>query len=168
MIKVIIDKSDLTLITDDLESSNLNTTNLEDGSIALFIDDDTYEPLEKILRKITSSRKQYLFETPDGWVRLYIKDILFIESFGIEIIIHTIQNGRVLIKQPLYQLEDLLKPYQIIRIGKSYLVNLNKILYIKPKLNAKLELELIGGLKIEVSRSYVKSFKNALGIGGSL
>lgn len=166
MIKVIIDKSDLSLITDDLNASALDVKNLEDGSIALLVDDASYEVLEKILKKITLGRQQYIFETPDGWVKLYIRDILYIESFGIEIIIHTIQNGKVMIKQPLYQLEFLLKQYQIIRIGKSHLVNLNKILYIRPKINTKLELELVGGLKIDVTRSYVKPFKDALGIGG--
>lgn len=168
MIKVIIDKHDLSLITDELQSSSLNTTSLDDGSVVLLIDDTSYETLEAILKKITQSRQQYIFDTPDGWVKLYIQDILYIESFGIEIIIHTTKNGKVQIKQPLYQLETLLMQYQIIRIGKSYLVNLNKILYIRPKLNAKLELELEGGLKIDVTRSYVKSFKNALGIGGLL
>lgn len=166
MIKVIINKSDLSLIRDELSTSNLDVAHLEDGSLELLVNDTSYEVLENILKKITLGRQVFIFETPDGWVKLYINDILYIESFGTEIVIHTISHGKVIVKQPLYQLEKLLLQYQIIRIGKSYLVNLNKILYIRPKLNAKLELELVGGLKIDVTRSYVKPFKNALGIGG--
>jgi len=69
-----------------------------------------------------------------------------------------------LIKQPLYQLEEMLKPYHFLRIGKSYLVNMTKIRYIRTSFNAKLDLELICGTHLEVSRSFVKDFKYALGI----
>jgi len=168
MIKIIIDRSDLSLIKDDLDNDQIQTSTLEDGSIELQVDDASYEHLETILKKLTIGRQTYVFETPDGWIKLYIKDILYIESYGTEIIIHTISLGKVMVKQPLYQLETELKDYQIIRIGKSYMVNLNKVIYIRPKLNAKLELELSGGFKVDVSRSYVKSFKQALGIGGSI
>ena len=69
-----------------------------------------------------------------------------------------------MIKQPLYQLEEILKPYYFVRIGKSFIVSVSKIKYIKTTINAKLDLELINGVHLEVSRSFVKKFKNALGI----
>lgn len=168
MVKIIIDRSDLSLIKDDLDNDRIQTSTLDDGSIELHVDDASYELLESILKKLTIGRQTYVFETPDGWIKLYIKDILYIESYGTEIIIHTHSFGKVLVKEPLYQLENALKDYQIMRIGKSYMVNLNKVIYIRPKLNAKLELELSGGFKVDVSRSYVKAFKQALGIGGSI
>jgi len=43
-------------------------------------------------------------------------------------------------------------------------VNLSKIRYIRTTLNAKLDIELTSGIHLEVTRSFVKSFKNALGI----
>ena len=57
MIKVLIDKSDLSLIIDDLESSGLDITNHDDGSITLLVDDTSLEVLESILRKVTISRQ---------------------------------------------------------------------------------------------------------------
>lgn len=57
MIKVLIDKSDLSLITDDLESSSLDITNHDDGSITLLVDDTSLEILESILRKVTINRQ---------------------------------------------------------------------------------------------------------------
>ena len=45
MIKVLIDKSDLSLITDDLESSSLDITNHDDSSITLLVDDTSLEVL---------------------------------------------------------------------------------------------------------------------------
>lgn len=166
MIKVILDKKDLKLIETKLENDPIIQTTLEDDQIALIVDDLSYERIEKILKKITVSRKEVVFETHSGWVRLYIGDILYIESFGSQIIIHTIKNGNISIKQTLYQLEKILANFHIIRIGKSFLVNLSKVVYIHSRMNAKLALELVGGIKLEVTRSFVKSFKNALGIGG--
>ncbi|WP_025724444.1 LytTR family DNA-binding domain-containing protein [Acholeplasma granularum] len=166
MIKVILNKDDLSIIDEDIKSSNILVSNLNDNEVALVLDENSYNALELILKKIQINKKNYLFQTSDGWVKLNIGHILYIESFGTDIIIHTLYDGKVLVKHTLYQLEELLNPYHIIRIGKSFLVNLSKVVYIKTKLNAKLELELIGGLKLDVTRSYVKSFKNALGIGG--
>lgn len=102
MIKVLIDKSDLSLITDDLESSSLDITNHDDGSITLLVDDTSLEVLESILRKVTISRQAFIFETSDGWVKLFIREIIYIESFGVEIIVHTTKRGKIYIKQPLY------------------------------------------------------------------
>jgi len=58
----------------------------------------------------------------------------------------------------------MLKPYHIVRIGKSYMVNVAKIESIKVKLNAKLGLTLTNGKQLEVMRTYVKPFKSFLGI----
>ncbi|MFH1693452.1 MAG: LytTR family DNA-binding domain-containing protein [Bacillota bacterium] len=69
-----------------------------------------------------------------------------------------------IIRQPLYQLEEILKPYHFVRIGKSFIVNISKIRYIRTAFNAKLDIELTTGTHLEVSRSFVKDFKNALGI----
>jgi DNA-binding LytR/AlgR family response regulator len=66
--------------------------------------------------------------------------------------------------QPLYQLEALLKPYHFVRIGKSFIVNITKIRYIRTGFNAKLDLELVTHEHLTVSRSFVSDFKNALGI----
>ena len=76
---------------------------------------------------------------------------------------HTIHESQR-IRQPLYQLEEMLKPYNFVRIGKSFIVNMNKIRYIRTGFNAKLDLELTDGTHLEVSRSFVNAFKSALGI----
>ncbi len=166
MIKIILDKEDLTMISDDqLRQIEIADEN-QHGKIAIIVDENNYETLEKILKKITVNRKEFLFDTHNGWAKILIGEILYIESYGSEIVVHTHHRGDVFVKQPLYQLEALLQPFHLIRIGKSYLVNLSKVIFIRSKLNAKLELELVGGIKLEVMRSFVKSFKEALGIGG--
>jgi len=166
MIKVILNKDDLSLVQPELNTASGIQVVEETNQITMIMDEKHYEVLERILKRITINRKEIVFDTPEGWAKIYIRDILYIESFGAEIYIHTQSQGEVEVKQPLYQLEEMLSSYNIIRIGKSYLVNLSKVVFIKTKLNAKLELELQNGDKLEVMRSYVKSFKERLGIGG--
>jgi len=166
MIKVILNKDDLTIIKDDIKNQNSIQEIDESNQVAIYLDDKNYEVLERMIKRITTNRKEFLFETPTGWVKIFLRDILYIESFGTEIILHTQSLGDVLVKQPLYQLETLLSPHHVVRIGKSYLVNLSKVTFIRTKLNAKLEIELSNNIKLEVMRSYVKSFKEQLGIGG--
>ncbi|MBN3490158.1 LytTR family transcriptional regulator DNA-binding domain-containing protein [Acholeplasma equirhinis] len=166
MIKVILNKADLSLVQPELNIASGIQVVEETNQITMIMDEKHYEVLERILKRITINRKEIVFETPEGWAKIYIRDILYIESFGTEIYIHTQSQGEVEVKQPLYQLEEMLSNFNIIRIGKSYLVNLSKVVFIKTKLNAKLELELQNGDKLEVMRSYVKSFKERLGIGG--
>src|SRR5690606_33291034 len=166
MIKVILNKDDLSLVQPELNTASGIQVVEETNQITMIMDEKHYEVLERILKRITINRKEIVFDTPEGWAKIYIRDILYIESFGAEIYIHTQSQGEVEVKQPLYQLAEMLSSYNIIRIGKSYLVNLSKVVFIKTKLNAKLELELQNGDKLEVMRSFVKSFKERLGIGG--
>ncbi len=75
-----------------------------------------------------------------------------------------LNNTRLLIKIKLYELEELLKNKDFIRISKYCLVNIGKIDYIKPALNSKLDLLLKNSEHLEVNRSYLKDFKKALEI----
>lgn len=56
MIKVLIDKFDLSFIIDDLELFSLDIINYDDGLIILLVDDILFEVLESILRKVIISR----------------------------------------------------------------------------------------------------------------
>ncbi len=75
-----------------------------------------------------------------------------------------LSNTRLLIKTKLYELEELLKHKNFIRISKYCLVNIGKIDYIKPALNSKLDLLLKNSEHLEVNRGYLKDFKKALEI----
>ncbi|HCZ24419.1 MAG TPA: hypothetical protein DHV05_06180, partial [Acholeplasmataceae bacterium] len=85
---------------------------------------------------------QLLFPTPDGYIQVQAKQIMYLEAFGDDIYMNLDQGASELIRQPLYQLEEMLKPYHFIRIGKSFIVNITKIRYIRTSFNAKLDLEL--------------------------
>jgi DNA-binding LytR/AlgR family response regulator len=132
--------------------------------VGLIIDEKDYDKIKPILDLMAYEKSQIFLQTANGFIQIYVSDITYLESFGDDIYLHTEKDASQVIKQPLYQLEEILKPYHFVRIGKSFIVNISKIRYIRTSLNAKLDLELINGIHLEVSRSFVKDFKNALGI----
>jgi len=132
--------------------------------VGIILDDSNLDKIRPILEMMAIERSQVLFQTPNGYVQLNVKDISYLEAFGEDIYLHGIDMTNQIIKQPLYQLEEILRPYHFVRIGKSFIVNISKIRYIRTGFNAKLDIELISGTHLEVSRSFVKDFKSALGI----
>lgn len=71
------------------------------------------------------------------------------------------QNSDYLIKKPLYQVEETLSG-DFIRISKTTIVNLKKIQRVSPSLKGMMFLELKNGLKDNISRKYLPSFKEGL------
>lgn len=167
MIKIIIDKEDFSLIEEPVNPTGFlideSHTSI-DGKITLLIDENHLSLVNTILNKIKLENSLLMFDTKDGWVRLKPKHILYVESYGEDIFLHTEVSGTIQVKHPMYELEAMMSPYHFVRIGKSFIVNITKIQYIRVKLNAKLDLELMNGTHLEVMRTYVKPFKDALGI----
>lgn len=75
-----------------------------------------------------------------------------------------LSNTKLLIKLKLYEVDELLKVKDFIRISKYCLVNIGKIAYIKPELNSKLNLLMKNDDHVEVNRGFYKEFKKALQI----
>lgn len=169
MLKIIWNKEDALRIQEQLKDE-FSIVLVDDPSVipqdkvGIVIDEADYDKLKPVLELISYQKTTLMFETSNGWVRLPVQSMTYLESYGEEIYIHTTDLGQITIRQPLYQLEELLKPYHFVRISKSYIVNIAKIRYIKTTFNAKLDLQLLNGNHLEVSRSYVKAFKETLGL----
>lgn len=115
-------------------------------------EDKIVNAYKKAIDKIKSEDVYILFKTAKETIRMKLNDILYIESKGRIIDIHTI-NG---VKSIYYKLSDIEKEgsNQLERIHKSFLVNLNKIkIYKYNKLLLENEVELM------ISRTYQKSCK---------
>ncbi len=117
--------------------------------------------IKAVLALLKEFNPMLILKTKEGWNQVLVKDIDYLESFKDEINVH-VNAKKVVVNEPLYQLETLLTPYHFVRIGKSFVVNISKISQIKTSLNAKLTLLLVNGQSLEVSRSYVKAFKQIL------
>lgn len=88
----------------------------------------------------------YYIESVDNKTFLYCKDHVF-ES-----------------KQKLYELEELYKGKKFFRASKSTIINMNKIVSVKPSLSGRFEAKFDNGENIIISRQYVPLLKKLLGI----
>lgn len=169
MIKVIWRKKDFEELSIYLKSQhNINVIKdeetIDDDHLGVLIEESDYERIKPILKLMTKDVLRMVFETKGGWVQQNIDDVIYIEAFGDDIYMHLENQKPIILSTPLYQLEAQLKPFDFIRISKSYIVHVRYILYIRTNLYGKLDLELTTGVHLDVTRSFVKSFKDALGI----
>lgn len=169
MFKIIWNKDDVERLRTEL-AQKLDLVITDDPNevpsdkVGIILDETDLDKIRPILELLAIERSQVMFQTPSGYVQFSVHEMIYLESFGEDIYLHASDKTNQIIKQPLYQLEEILRPYHFIRIGKSFVVNIAKIRYIRTMLNAKLDLELVDGTHLEVSRSFVKSFKYAIGI----
>lgn len=93
---------------------------------------------------------------------IQVRDVIYIEGINNDTYVYTKDNS-YLIKDKLYELEKSLHDKKFVRVSKSFMVSINHIDKIKPTFNGKLLLKLSNGQSLEVSRHYIKSFRNYLG-----
>lgn len=89
-----------------------------------------------------------------------IEDIMFIESFGKEVTIHS-EKSEYLSNQNLYEIQKLSTVF--IRINKSTVVNKSKIKRIRPELNMKYSI-YVKERWLDVNRTYYYLFEEEMGI----
>lgn len=136
----------------------------EDDKINILINKNTLPLVENLINILKDDESKYIiFNTDKGVLRIKYQDIYYFQTYGTDLFLHT-SSDQFLIKDTLYQLEEKLRDFNFVRTGKATLVNVGKIMEIRTAFNAKLLLILDNKEKLEVMRSYVKSFKNFLKI----
>ena len=108
------------------------------------------------------SRQGQLSGALDGrQYNIPVSEIMYIESVDNRTFIYTLQKvyGS---RQRIYELEENLKPKHFLRISKSSLVNLMKIISVKPALGGRFSAVLSNGEEIIISRKYVSELKKVL------
>lgn len=96
-------------------------------------------------------------------VYLAVKDVVFLESFGHDVYVHTKEKLYVT-SDPLYQVQYLLDPVRFLRVSVSVIVERTQIMEIKPTLSRKFVLRMSDGSLVDVTRSYYNAFKAEFGI----
>ena len=91
---------------------------------------------------------------------LELQDVFMFRVENKQVTVYT-QNNEYLIKKPLYQVEEGLNQ-SFVRISKTTIVNLKKIERVAPSLRGMMFIELKNGLKDNISRKYLPSFKESL------
>lgn len=98
--------------------------------------------------------------------RIYMLQVPEIIAIGIEngeTTIYT-KNMEYIIHEPLSALEKKIGGHHFLRVHRAFLINLKEIKEIQPWFNHTFQLTMSNGLKIPVSRSYMKEFKEKVGI----
>ncbi len=137
---------------------------VEDDKLNIVFNEAQIHDMNKMLDLIVHGEEVYLTgHNERGTRRVEVRSVYYVETFGDDVYL-VMKNARILTRSKLYQLEEMLKEKDFIRISKSHLVNIGKIKYIKPAINSKVELILNNDEVVEVKRTYLKDFKEALKI----
>lgn len=98
--------------------------------------------------------------------RIYMLQVPEIIAIGVENGETTIykKNMTYIIHEPLSALEKKIGGHPFLRVHRAFLINLKEIKEIQPWFNHTFQLTMSNGLKIPVSRSYMKDFKEKVGI----
>ena len=94
-------------------------------------------------------------------VQLALAELLYFEADHEQVFAYTLEEIYK-VNMRLYQVEELSRPAGIIRVSKSHLVNLQKILSVRPALNSRLYAKMLNGEEVLVSRKYAPHFKEAI------
>jgi DNA-binding LytR/AlgR family response regulator len=96
-------------------------------------------------------------------LKVPLENILFFESENRKTIA-VMKSGRYEIKKTLSQLEELYSNRNFLRVSKSTLVNLSKIISIAPDVDRTLLATLSGKITVHVSRKHANIFKEKVNI----
>lgn len=91
-------------------------------------------------------------------IRLSTGEIVYIEAFGKDMEVHTMQ-GIFFTQDRMYQIESLLNPQEFLRISKSVIISRKHVKKIRPSLSMKYILTMSDGTLVDVTRSYYSDFR---------
>ncbi len=143
--------------------------------IRLDIDEEHYEQAERMLRLagftidedaefvlIQKSRTAaYITAKNETGERLRVstEEIVFIESFGHDVVIHTPAGETLHAFERLYQLSAMLDPDKFLRVSNCAIIAKSHVRKIKPSLSMKFILTMSDGSLVDVTRSYYSAFR---------
>lgn len=124
------------------------------------LDEEILE-IQKYLQSTISKKKEISVFKEETEYFVSLKDALFFETSGREIMLHT-ENNAFAAPYKLYELEEML-PDNFVRISKSTIVNISKVYSVNRN-------SVTGGMvefpnthkQVSVSRMYYKNFKYCL------
>ena len=108
-------------------------------------------------------QETFIGEIDSKYEIIHYSTITFIESFGHEINLHTMDKTYS-IREKLYEVEGVLHDKGFIRINKSQIVNKKAIQQIIPTFNSRINLLMKNQEKLTVTRNYNQSFKRSIGL----
>lgn len=111
----------------------------------------------------TVLQKSFPVQVNDRIVMVKMEDIIAVEVAQGETTIHT-QKHQYCTQESLTSWEDKLDDRTFMRVHRSYLIRLDAIEEIQPWFNHTYQLTMTEKVKVPVSRSYMKEFKERVGL----
>lgn len=115
-----------------------------------------FQTLDRFVERIDQERKKYFLLRIDGKVkRIVLNDILYCEAQGKFQYLYFISGEQSMLRITMTEIYEMLSKYpQFVRVGISYIVNLEHI----DSINAR-EVFMEGGKKIHLPRGAYKNLK---------
>lgn len=148
--------------------------------IRLNVSDESYEELEKKLLSagfVIDDEAQFVITEKDRFssyiavknekgekVRLLSDEIVFIESFGHNVVVHSSDGESYYAFDRLYQLSAILDNTKFLRVSNCAIIAKIHVRKIKPSISMKFVLTMSDGSLVDVTRSYYNSFREFFGI----
>jgi len=119
------------------------------------------------IRKLEAHINSFTTEVPcikNGETFLVdISDVLYFESVDKRTFLYTVTDVYDL-SLKLYEIEEMLKNAGFVRTAKSQIINTYKITSLRPDFGSRLEVTMLSGEKLIVSRQYSPLLKERLGL----
>lgn len=143
-------------------SVNINPNNKETEIIINCKDVD--DSISKILDFLNRQETEFIVGK-QGHMQHILKpsDIYYVHTEADSVVAVT-ETGSFVLKEKLYELEQILPSNQFVRLSKSVIANLYELSRFEASFNGTLCVYFKSGKKEYVSRTYVQSIKEALQI----
>lgn len=121
------------------------------------------EQLMKMIRAVKAGREK-LVATKDGKImQIPPNDIYYFEAVDNRVFLY-LEKDVFETKYKLYELEERFRSADFLRISKSAILNLAKVKSFAPVLGGRFEANMKNGEKLVISRQYVPTLKEKLGL----
>ncbi len=122
--------------------------------------------IDRLKRHIEAWEERIKGKSEGQTVFVELSRVLYFETVDNRSFAYT-SDQVVEIEQKLYELELLLEQQEtFVRSSKSQIINMNKIIRLKPELNRTIQAVMCNGERLYISRRYAQGIKRRLGIIG--
>lgn len=97
------------------------------------------------------------------WCFVNLLDVFYFESVDNRTFLYT-KDEVMEVKQRLYELENILSGKDFIRISKSQIININRVMSLRPEINRTILATMCNGEQLFISRKYVPAIRSLLSI----
>ena len=119
------------------------------------------DEIMSLIYSIAAGRSKLTAYSEDGIVKLSPKEIFYFEAVDNKVFAYC-EKQVYEIRRKLYELEETFENSDFLRISKSTIVNVSKIVKLVPYFNSRLEAVLENGERTIISRQYVPDLKRKL------